>query len=76
MHEVCIATGASISLMDTAYVKSSFPNLRINYGSTFQIKGLGESTALGHINTDLHFKTVEGDMISLPIAFFLTPNMT
>jgi hypothetical protein len=41
--------GASISLIDTAYVKAKFPNVKVSYGSTFQIKGIGESTALGYI---------------------------
>jgi hypothetical protein len=75
LHQVCIDTGASISLMDTAYVKAKFPNVKVNYGSAFQIKGLGESTALGYIQTDLHFKDTNGNFISLPIAFFLAPNM-
>jgi hypothetical protein len=54
LHEVCIDSGSSISVMDSEYVKLHFPHLRVNYGSAFQIKGLGESTALGYIETDCH----------------------
>jgi hypothetical protein len=75
-HQVCIDTGASISIMDATYARKHLPNVRPQIIDRFELCGLGSVSATSWIEVDFVFTSDDGlgDMV-IPAAVYLVPNL-
>jgi len=78
LHQVCIDSGSSISIMDSAYAKKYFGNVKVQPTSHLRVIGLGQTVLTGWIEVDVNFisKNQEENDITLMVQFFLAPQMT
>ncbi|RXK37623.1 hypothetical protein M231_05099 [Tremella mesenterica] len=61
--------------MDVDYAKRYLPNVKTNPLDKFELQGLGRSNAVAWIEIDLNFISIEQDHITVPVAFFLVPDL-
>jgi hypothetical protein len=76
LHEVCIDTGSSISLIDHAYFKKHFPTNRLEVSSATQLDGVGSNTTQGWTELTLHLLSSEKEnMVTVVAAFYVVSSL-
>jgi hypothetical protein len=71
LHDICLDTGASISLIDLAYVKRHFPLLKRETASAIQLDGIGSNTAHGWVELTLNLLGPKEEITAITAAFHI-----
>ncbi|CAO1622711.1 unnamed protein product [Sympodiomycopsis kandeliae] len=71
-HAVCIDSGSSISLMDTAFLKRNYPNVSISNCSSFSASGIVSGSQItSYAEVPMRFTSYSNTTLCATIRFYL-----
>lgn len=75
VHDVCLDTGSSISLIDLAYLKKHFPTAKIETSSMIQLEGVGSNTTHGWVELTVNLLGPEKQITIVIVAFHVVASL-
>jgi hypothetical protein len=76
MHDVCLDTGSSISLIDATYLRKFFPDIKVMSKSAIQLHGIGANLTQGWVIMNILIPTKAGHTKTLSVALHVVTTLT
>lgn len=76
MHDVCLDTGSSISLIDATYPRKFFPDIKVMSKSAIQLHGIGANLTQGWVIMNILIPTKAGHTKTLSVALHVVTTLT